>query len=1115
MREDTGPAPAAGWPGRTRPPSSAVSRPDWSAKRACPLPASETLRSMGRVIPPPRLVPAFPLLFLFLLAGGIAPRAPGNGRPASADGERGAVRAAESRTGAPSVARLPIRPLASAAGLTAGGAARPGNGVPGTAVAQPFLVEELDPFRVTQATAATVRVRGVGMDRVASAQLWDMATGAVTVLNGSLSGPNEVRLTIPAGQAPGSYYLVLLAAAPSPGLWASAFFVDPPLPQVASVQPGSVASDAGGAVTIAGTGLATASKVLLEATDGRFVGLSGLQVQGPGSLTAQVPTELEPGSWRVRVVTAGGMSLGAVALNVLADPTPPPEVRAASALEVDGTSATAVTLDGAHLAGASAVSLHGDLQLALPFTVVSPTRISATVPAGTPPDVYDWIVQTPAGANAASAVKLVVVDPATAVDWLGDGTALGVTPDTVRFATPRLHAVVERGRLRFLHDRLLGRPRLSDGGLGDGDLGLEWEAQVPGALVGHASTGFAGVGVDGGTIRFPFTYQGQPLFEVRWRLAGTGDALELDLAWDADLPGLPGNVLAADLGSFGVPPGLAHVAAAHGGVRLDALTLAEFRTLRHPEHYDAALFFLEDPLGGGLLVDATALEDAAGLRGLHRRDLAPGTTRFHLRATPSRDRLVTGALGPVRFALASGDWSDAVEPLQAAVANPLRPQWMDRIASVFRVIGLDPFGDPAFAPEVVESIYADVGVALPSNFRLLHAVAAHDEGLAGTPDWTPSVVFRALARGLSDRGWHVVPYVPTPGLQDDHPQYASWSAFRLGRWDKPSQAIRRRFWDANQSGSCCDDPEDYWLLNVGHRPYRDFVRAELGSALGTGLALDGAYLDFMKPNARADDRDPGNPDAREGYRDLVQELVQDFGPSFAVAGEDSSVFLSEAGNSLAAIHVIEPGALERDPTGGGVPLGHAHPIGTHLVADVTALSATSELAMPGWHPAQFHVARWASAVQGALPTAAVIGFAGWLPVSLHPEPRRALVQVAEEGVYWRVHGVRPWTDPHPAWTDPTTLRVYEIDGQPVVRTRDWYVKKVVCDLFWQFGGRGPTPAELAALATTTHCTPVGLYAATCDVRERFRQSPTPPAAVRTRAEARAEILQVFPAYPAP
>ena len=272
---------------------------------------------------------------------------------------------------------------------------------------------------------------------------------------------------------------------------------------------------------------------------------------------------------------------------------------------------------------------------------------------------------------------------------------------------------------------------------------------------------------------------------------------------------------------------------------------------------------------------------------------------------------------------------------------------------------------------------------------------------------------------------------------------------------------------------------------------------------------------------RLDDRNPLNGDAAAGYVDLVDAFQQAFGPQqqgaqdFLIAGEGSSVFLTNAGNALAAIHLVEPGLLDADPIGGNASLAFAHPIGTHLIADQCLLSSASEHGMPAWHQGQHYMSRLADLIQGATPTLATIGFFPWKPLFDHPASRRALVQIAEEGLYWRLHAVRPHTDPHPLWDDPQTLRLYEVDGAVVAGTKDWFVRKLVCDLYWHFGGRAPSRTEFDDLVGRTGCNFLSVYAATCEVRQSFQQAPTPPAQVQTRSAARAAITALFPEYPVP
>jgi hypothetical protein len=161
------------------------------------------------------------------------------------------------------------------------------------------------------------------------------------------------------------------------------------------------------------------------------------------------------------------------------------------------------------------------------------------------------------------------------------------------------------------------------------------------------------------------------------------------------------------------------------------------------------------------------------------------------------------------------------------------------------------------------------------------------------------------------------------------------------------------------------------------------------------------------------------------------------------------------------------------------------------------------------------VVRLASLIQGILRSVGVAIGEGFLPVSFHDSGRRALVQAAEEGLYWLFHSVRPYTDPHSLWDDPEVLRLYEVDGAVVARCKDWFVKKLVCDLYWQFGGRAPSALEFNDLVSRTTCTTVGAYAAMSEIRQLFQQNPSPATAIQTRWQARAAIVALFPEYPVP
>jgi hypothetical protein len=340
---------------------------------------------------------------------------------------------------------------------------------------------------------------------------------------------------------------------------------------------------------------------------------------------------------------------------------------------------------------------------------------------------------------------------------------------------------------------------------------------------------------------------------------------------------------------------------------------------------------------------------------------------------------------------------------------------------------------------------------------------------------------------------------------------------RVESWDKGLQTLAARFWDGDADGACCADPSDAWIVNPASATYRSHLVGEIAASRSQVLPVDGVYIDFIKGNIGYDDRNQATGDVLDGYAALLGEIRATLQPQeeLLFGGEGSSAALVEAGTGFGTLHIVPPGQLEQDPSAQFRPIAFAHPIGTYFLTDACRLAPTSEFPLPGWHQTQHAMSRLSSLIQGGLPTAAGLGLRAWASLSFRGDSRRALVQIAEEGLYWRLHGVRLVSDPDPLWSDPTTLRLFEIDGAVVARTKDWFVEKTVCDLYWWFGGRAPTQAELDDLAARTTCSFLGVFAATCEVREKFQLAPTPENLVQTREQARADILLVFPEYPAP
>jgi hypothetical protein len=131
----------------------------------------------------------------------------------------------------------------------------------------------------------------------------------------------------------------------------------------------------GGSVTLTGTNFVNVSSVSLGFINTSFT------VDSPTQITATVPPGLSYGRWRV--TTPGG-----TAVNELVFTVTPPEI--ASFSPASGSTGSNVTITGSGFLNVSQVTL-GNVNAS--FTVDSPTRITATVPAGL--EYGRWRVLTP------------------------------------------------------------------------------------------------------------------------------------------------------------------------------------------------------------------------------------------------------------------------------------------------------------------------------------------------------------------------------------------------------------------------------------------------------------------------------------------------------------------------------------------------------------------------------------------------------------------------------------------------------------------------------------------------------------------------------------------------
>jgi large repetitive protein len=169
----------------------------------------------------------------------------------------------------------------------------------------------------------------------------------ITAVVGSGSSTGPVSVTTPDGTGTSASSFVVITT-----------------PVVSSFTPGS--GGAGASVTITGSHFTGASSVKFNTTAATFTLNSDTQI------TTHVPVGATSG--HITVTTSVGSGVSSGTFTVLALPT------ISSFLPTSGDVGASVTVNGSHFTGATAVTFNG--RPAITFSVVTDTKITATVPAG-------------------------------------------------------------------------------------------------------------------------------------------------------------------------------------------------------------------------------------------------------------------------------------------------------------------------------------------------------------------------------------------------------------------------------------------------------------------------------------------------------------------------------------------------------------------------------------------------------------------------------------------------------------------------------------------------------------------------------------------------------------
>ncbi|MCA8948055.1 MAG: hypothetical protein KDE27_01045 [Planctomycetes bacterium] len=563
----------------------------------------------------------------------------------------------------------------------------------------------------------------------------------------------------------------------------------PPPPTVTGVSAGTVSNDADAALTLQGTNLDTVTSVYLEGDNGTIRCL-GVTPTTSTSLGFVVPTGCIPGNYTVRALTDDSAAFyptttTPVTLSITEPSSAPIRVTNASAIFALNTGPTTIALTGPGLDTISGLQVALDNPNdALPpvaasnITAAGADTVTLTIPASLPGKLYDFVMSAPGRGSGPSDVKFVVIDPLLIVDHLGDQSALEIDHQTIAFtvstATENWSAIVENGTLRFFYDFVAGRPVLADSGSTRADLGLTYDSGPPDLVGGNATLTTIAANSSIGGVDFPYATTSGSSFTASW---GIEPSTPRALTCRCSYTGVTA-VRGVKLPAVGVLPGFRHLAAAQGGLAIDANLLAGIEktwlgngrgfSLSGMRGYDSTLCFLEAPLGGGLLVDATALHDTWDHYVHHWPTTAPTWTELAIEVQTGTGGLTTGTVGPIRYVPTTDGWDTAVEPFEAAVTNPHQPadfgtlSHVTQMLSVNRAVTVD-------ATEVRAPFDAvqDARVFGWADWRALYAHDPMIEGFDLIPQWTPNAQafgVNGVIQDLHNLDFKVLPYLPTPGL---------------------------------------------------------------------------------------------------------------------------------------------------------------------------------------------------------------------------------------------------------------------------------------------------------------------------------------------------------------
>jgi galactitol-specific phosphotransferase system IIB component len=218
-------------------------------------------------------------------------------------------------------------------------------------------------------------------------------------------------------------------------------------PAVTMVDPNQGYNNTATDVTIYGVNFTGATSVKIGTEE-----IADWSVVSDTRITATIPSGLAPGTYDITVTTPQGTSSASSGdqFTVMDGTILPPSEPVVTSVEPDrGYSNIEVTIYGVNFTGATSVKI-GTEEIA-DWSVVSDTRITATIPSGLAPGIYDITVTTPQGTSLLSSSDIYTVLEDAGLDYYVDAiygddvTGTGSQSDPWKTITHALNEVATTG----------------------------------------------------------------------------------------------------------------------------------------------------------------------------------------------------------------------------------------------------------------------------------------------------------------------------------------------------------------------------------------------------------------------------------------------------------------------------------------------------------------------------------------------------------------------------------------------------------------------------------------------------------------------------------------------